>query len=247
MINGLYLSAAGMLPRINQMSNVSNNLANVSTNGYKKSNIFLRQLIDASYALDHAMGIERQQAPEDVRIDFTQGTFEKTNNPFDLALNGSGFLRVRDNAGEINYTRNGRFYQDPNGFLVTGSGMFLLSDVNNVLRIDGDEVDIMGNGDIVIDGVQTDTIGIAEFDNADYTNLYDIGMGLFKKPAAVNEILPNPDAVLYQGYLEDSNVEPVKTMVDMIELFRAFELGQKAIQIQDQSLQRVVTEVGVIR
>ena len=197
MINGLYLSAAGMLPRINQMSNVSNNLANVSTNGYKKSNIFLRQLIDAGYALDHAMGVERQQAPEDVRIDFTQGTFEKTDNPFDLALNGSGFLRVRDNAGEINYTRNGRFYLDPNGFLVTGSGMFLLSDANNVLRIDGDEIEIMGNGDIFTDGEQTDTIGIAEFDNADYTNLYEIGMGLFKKPAAVNEILPNPDTIFY--------------------------------------------------
>lgn len=247
MVNGLYVAASGMIPRIIQLDNVSNNLANLSTHGYKKSSIFLRELITAQHALDHAMGIERTQVPEEVWIDYSQGTFDKTGNDFDLALNGSGFFRVRDNAGTIFYTRNGRFFRDPNGTLVNNEGMFLLDNLYNIINIDGDKMEIMGNGDVYVDGENTAAIGIAEFNSIDYRALQGIGMGLFRKPAAVNEIPSNPATRFYQGYLEDANVEPVHAMVDMIEIFRAYELGQKAIQIQDQTLQRVVTEVGAIR
>jgi len=247
MVNGLYLSAAGMMPRIVQMDNVSNNLANVSTNGYKKSDIFLRELITAQYALDHAMGNDRAEVPEDVRTDHTQGTFGRTDNPFDLALNGSGFFRVRDADGSMYYTRDGRFHLDPNGMLINNRGMQVMDIRNNAIFIDGDEVVIGGDGNIVVDGEPLTAIALSEFDTGDYPSLSSVGSGLFTKSAAVQEIAPNPATQFYQGYLEDANVDPVKTMVDMIELFRSFELGQKAIQIQDQTLQRVVTEVGSLR
>ena len=91
------------------------------------------------------------------------------------------------------------------------------------------------------------TIGIGDFDMNGYSTLKGIGRGLFVKPATLNEVMSNPDTQFLQGYIEESNVEPVHTMVNMIELFREFELGQKAIQIQDQSLQRVITEVGTVR
>ena len=247
MVKGLYLSAAGMMPRIAQMDNVSNNLAKVSTNGYKKSDIFLRKLITSQYALDHAMGKDRAEVPEDVRIDHTQGTFGRTDNPFDLALNGSGFFRVRDADGSMYYTRDGRFHLDPNGMLVNNLGMQVLDVRNNAVFIDGDEAEIGGDGNIVVDGQPLTAIALSEFDVGDYQSLTYVGSGLFTKPAAVNEAAPNPATRFYQGYLEDANVDPVKTMVDMIDLFRSFELGQKAIQILDQTLQRVVTEVGSLR
>jgi len=248
MVNGIYTAAAGMVPRINQMDNVADNLANVSTSGYKKSCIFLRELITARYALDHALGAERTEVPEEVWIDFTQGSFENTKNDFDIALNGSGFLRVRDAAtGNVYYTRNGHFHLDPNGVLVNERGMALLDDNYNIILIDGGDVEIMGNGNVVVDDEPLTTIGLAEFDANDYHSLRSIGAGLFEKPASVNEVLPNPGTKFLQGYLEDANVEPVRTMVDMIEIYRAFELGQKAIQLQDQTLQRVVTEVGTVR
>ncbi len=247
MVQGIYTSVSGMIPRIHQERNIANNLANQNTYGYKKSSIFLRQLITAQYALDHAMGIERTEVPEDFSIDFTQGAFDKTDMPYDIAFNGSGFFRVSDNAGNVNYTRSGRFYLDPDGYMINSSGLFLLNENNNTIQIQGRNVEIMGNGDIYEDGTYADTIGYTDFDVNDYQVLSYIGRGLFVKPAAVNEIQPNPDTQMLQGFLEDSNVEPILTMVDMMETFRMFELGQKSIQIQDQTLQKVVTEVGAKR
>jgi len=247
MIQGIYTTASGMIPRINQQRNIANNLANLNTNGYKKSSIFLRQLITAQYALDHAMGIARTEIPEDLRIDFTQGNLEKTDMPYDIALNGVGLFRVRDNAGDIFYTRNGRFYLDQNGFMINSTGMFLLNNRGEPIRIMGRDVEIMGNGDIYEEGVRRDTIGLADFNANDYQTLYNLGKGLFSRPPAVNEIQPKPDTLVLQGYLENSNVEPILSMVNMIDGFRTFELGQKSIQIQDQTLQRVTTEVGIVR
>lgn len=247
MVKGLYTSAAGMLPRIVQQENIANNLANSSTTGYKKGSVFLRSLIDASSALDRALGKNGTSGVEDIRIDYTQGTFDKTGNPLDLALNGTGFFRVRDSAGNMYYTRNGRFYLNSEGFMVNGSGMFLLDVSSNPVRIEGNRVGFMGDGTLLVDDEQAGRIGIAEFNNADYQSLESLGMGLFRKPAAVREIAPGADTEIRQGYLEDSNVDPVLTMVDMIETFRTFEMGQKSIQIQDQTLQRVVNELGVVK
>ncbi len=247
MIKGLYLSAYGMIPRMNQQNNIANNMANVSTNGYKRTDMFLRELITADNALDHALGADRTEISEDPRINFTQGTFDRTENVYDLALNGPGFFRLRDTAGNITYTRNGRFYLDNNGFMTNNEGMHLLSDRYNLIRIDGGEVMIYGNGDIVVDGEVTDTLGLADFAQADYEQLVGTGKQQFVKPAAVNEIRSSVSTIVMQGYLEESNVDPVSTMVEMIDVFRMYELGQKSIQIQDQTLQRVVTEVGVVR
>jgi flagellar basal-body rod protein FlgG len=247
MINGLYTAAAGMLPRIVQQENIATNLANSSTNGYKKGEVFLRSLIDASYALDHALGRERTREPEELRTDYLQGTLDRTDTLFDLALNGPGFFRVRDNDGSVMYTRNGRFYLNAGQILVNGSGMPLLDTRNNPIRIEGNAAAVMGNGAILVDGEQVALIGLADFDANGYLAIQSVGNGLFRKPAAVNELAPGADTTVLQGYLEDSNVDPIRAMVDMIEAFRSFEAGQKSIQIQDQTLQRVVTELGAVR
>lgn len=247
MVKGIYTSVSGMIPKMNQMTNISDNLANQTTSGYKKGQIFLRKLITAKYALDHAMGRERTEVPEDFRVDYSQGTFNSTDNTYDIALNGSGFFKVADSQGNVSYTRNGKFSLDSKGFLINSSGMNLLNERNKPIKISGVNVSINGNGEIMENGAITDTIGLADFSSKDYLSLRETDKGLFVKPANVNETATNPDTQFLQGYLEDSNVEPVMTMVDMIELFRVFELGQKSIQIQDQSIGKSVNEVGVVK
>jgi flagellar basal-body rod protein FlgG len=162
-------------------------------------------------------------------------------------LNGNGFFKVADSQGNISYTRNGCFYLDNKGFLINSSGMNLLNERNKPIRITGVNVTINGNGEIMESGSITDTIGLADFSPQDYLSLRETDRGLFAKPANLNETAVNPDTQFLQGYLEDSNVEPVMTMVDMIEIFRVFELGQKSIQIQDQSIGKSVNEVGVVK
>jgi len=247
MVNGIYTATEGMIPRIVQLDNVANNLANVSTNGYKKSSVFLRSLISADQALEHAQGTDRTERPEEVWVDYTQGTFEETEEKLDIALNGSGFLRVLNTENNtVYYTRDGHFHRDLNGVLVNDENMMLLDDEFNIIIADGTDVHIMGNGDLYVDGEQVATIGLADFSENDYPMLRGIGQGLFEKPAAVAETISSSSTQFLQGYLEDANVDSVMSMVEMIEIFRAFELGQKAVQIQDGTLERVVTEVGSI-
>ncbi|MFC1485808.1 flagellar hook-basal body protein [Candidatus Latescibacterota bacterium] len=247
MIQGLYTSLAGMMPRINQQRSITNNLANQTTYGYKKTNLFLRELVTAQYALDHALGVERTEVPEDALIDFMQGPFDRTDMPSDVALNGTGFFRVQDTDGAIYYTRNGRFYLDPAGIMANARGMMLLNDLGQPVQLQGGDITIMGDGAILEDGVWRDTIGVVDFNPNDYQVLQNIGGGLFLRPAQVLEAPRNPDTMIVQGFLEESNVEPILAMVEMIDAFRMFELGQRAIQIQDATLQRIVSEVGVVR
>ncbi|MFC1649938.1 flagellar hook-basal body protein [Candidatus Latescibacterota bacterium] len=247
MIRGIYTAVSGMIPRMNQVRNVADNLANQTTYGYKKNSLFLRQLITAQSALDHANGVERTEVPEEYRIDFSQGGLDKTDRTFDIGLNGSGFFRVQDNTGNIMYTRNGRFYLDQNGQMANSTGMILLDANNNPVNIRGTNPEIMANGELFEDGALRTRVGIADFDPNDYQALSNMGKGLFTAPAGVNEIAPDTGTEMFQGYLEESNVNPVLAMVDMMEMFRTFEMGQKSIQIQDQTLQKVVTEVGVVR
>ncbi len=247
MVRGFYTSVGGMIPRINQERNIANNLANQTTHGYKKSTVFLRELITAQHALDHALGNERTEVPEDKRIDFSQGSLDKTDMPFDLALKGNGFFRVRDIEGTVYLTRGGRYYLDENGVLINSSGMELLSSRDDIIRITSQTADIRGNGDLYEDGEYKNTVGVVDFAEEDYQALVSIGKGLFLNPANLNQIPVENETQVFQGYIEDANVEPVLAMVDMIDVFRMFEIGQKSIQIQDQSLERVVTDVGTIR
>jgi len=247
MVNGIYTSASGMLPRMVQMDNVANNLANVSTTGYKKNSVFLRELITADRVLSGKLAKQPEKIPEEVWVDYTQGSFEKTGNSLDIAFNGPGFFKVKDQSGNIFYTRNGHFITDTQSNIVTSDGMYLLSQSNSTIKANGSNIAISESGDISVDGEYVATIGKADFSNDDYKQLKSIGEGLFERPANIQEKAVSSSTLVYQGYLEESNVDPVLTMIDMIQLHREFELGQKSIQIQDQSLQRVVNEVGVLR
>jgi flagellar basal-body rod protein FlgG len=236
-----------MIPRINEQNVIAENMANASTTGYKKTKLYQREVITWENALSHALGDDRNEVPEETRIDYLQGSFEETNGRFDMALNGSGFLRVMDNQGNIFFTRNGRFHRDNRGFLMNNDGMLLLNERFQPINSFGKDFVINTDGSIRIDGTVTDKIGIAEFAAVDYPNLRPIGKELFQKPPTVFEIAPSINTEFIQGYLEDSNVDPIREMVNMITAHRRFESGQKAIQMQDATVGRAVNDVGVVR
>jgi len=207
----------------------------------------MRELITADRALSGKLAKQPEKIPEEIWVDYTQGSFEKTDNSLDIAFNGPGFFKVRDKSGNIFYTRNGHFITDTQSNIVTSDGMYLMSQNNSPIKVSGSNIAISENGDLSVDGEYVATIGKADFSTDDYKQLNSIGEGLFERPANIQEKAVSSSTLVYQGYLEESNVDPVLTMIDMIQLHREFELGQKSIQIQDQSLQRVVNEVGVLR
>lgn len=248
MVKGLYYSAYSMLPRMSLQDSIANNLANVSTPGYKKESLFVNLPITTQNAFDHALGQRGAENSTTHLIDFAQGTFEPTGDQFDLALNGEGFFKVLDDSGRIVYTRNGQFMPDGQGMLVNNLGYYLLDDNNTPITITEGDLRILANGEITIDGNTSATIGIADFAPADYPSLMPVGNGLFEKPAAVNEIAAGDTTSVLAGYLEQSNVEPVTEMVDMIErMFRRYETGQKCIHALDETLRLTVSDVGRIQ
>ncbi len=176
-----------------------------------------------------------------VVTDFTQGPLVETGGVFDLALNGSGFFKVQGDDGDIYYTRDGSFTVNANGELVTMDGRQVLG-LGGAIIINGEDVTITRDGQIMVDGVNAGTLDIVNIDNKEFLRkIGDNYYGMLDDEVA--EEIPFEGEVL-QGYLEDSNVDSIKEMVEMITLLRNFEAGQKAIRIQDEMLEKSSNEIG---
>ena len=240
MIKGLYVSKAGMLPRQRQLEINANNLANINTIGYKKDNVFFRHLIDSLQGKDSLNG-EREFANGEIATDFSCGPLQETGNLLDLAISDEGFFVIQTPQGNV-YTRNGNFTLDPEGRLITQDG-FLVMGSGGEIQLAGNNINIAENGSIIVDGEAVDKIRIVHFD--DYSRLIKIGGACFSDEEGEAAIEVAPEKIqLRQGYLEGSNVTGIEEIVQMIELYRQFELGQKAIATQDSTLEKLVNDAG---
>lgn len=259
MLKGLYTAHTGMLNEQHRMDTLTNNLANVSTVGYKKEGATSQGFGDllALKIKDMSVGIRNVQPlgfnNPGVKIgenytDFTQGSYRVTDNTYDLALSGDGFFAVEftNKAGETStmYTRAGQFTLTREGFLVTGDGDFVL-DVNN-RRIQVDtllDASIDEKGVIYQNGREVAAIQVADF--VDYNYLEKYGETYYR-PVEGAEFTPS-DAVVNSGYLEMANVQPVSEMVNLIAITRAYESNQKIIQTYDSSLEITVNQLGRVQ
>ncbi len=232
MLKGLYLSKAGMLPQKQQLEVAANNLANINTIGYKKEDIFFRHLVNAVNASDPAQGEQK--------IDFSEGALRHTGNPLDAAIVGDGFFVVQTDQGEA-YTRNGSFSLDGEGRLVTQSGDPVLSD-SGELQIQGKSVKINEKGELLVDGQSVGRLRIVTFD--DPQRLLRIGKNYFSQGDTVPSDVPEDDVDIRGGFLEGSNVNGIQEMISLIDLNRNYELGQKSIQSQDRTLDKLINEAG---
>ena len=251
MLRGLYTAATGMTVQRNKMDVLTNNIVNASTTGYKQD-----ELISSSF---EEVLIERINDPyvvntsdevgpysfgthiDEVFTNFAQGSFEETGTATDLAISGEGFFAVETPDGE-RYTRDGNFSVDQQGYLLTGSGYYVLGD-NGRLNVGTGGFTVAQDGSVTVGGEVSDTIRIVRFE--EMTGLRKQGENLYY---SLNGEIPTEDGgEVLQGYLEGSNVDIASEMVDMISVYRTYEANQKILTMTDETLGLAVNDLGSLR
>ena len=226
---GLLESVETLINQEQRLNQVSNNLANVDTPGFKKETVTFDEML-------YQANRSRQRVGKGLRINtiHQQGVVQKTDAPLDLAISGDGFFRVQTPAG-VRYTRAGNFQRNNEGLLVTADGYPVLGEAGPV-ALTGTKVDVAGDGRLYVDGVQVNRLTVV---TADPKALKKEGENLFRlADGAAEEASPNSQ--LLQGHLEKSNVNTVTEMTEMIDLYRAYEGHQKMIQAVDDLAARKV-------
>ena len=257
MVRGLYTAYTGMINQQKRLDTVTNNLANASTTGFKREGLTSKsfdqmltvKLNDLSVPyLNEGIG----KMSLGVKIgenytDYSQGSLKETGNTYDLALAGNGFFTISytDKKGNTSekYTRDGDFTMDSEGYLRTLEGDYVQGEGGAIMiPVETSEVSIRDNGDIYADGEYVDSLRIVDFE--DYNNIEKFGENLYNVVDGATET--ESTAAVKQGYLEMSNINVVKEMVEMITISRAYESNQKLIQTEDDMLDKSVNQVGKV-
>jgi flagellar basal-body rod protein FlgG len=257
MINSLWIAKTGMEAQQMQLDVISNNLANSSTNGFKRANAVFEDLIYQNLRQTGSNSSEQSQLPTGLQVglgvrtvatsrSFAQGALQQSGNKLDVAVQGNGFFQVTMPDGTTNYTRDGSFQVDSQGRLVTANGLPIANGVT--VPANATSVAIAGDGTVTaqIPGTTTPqnigTIALASFINP--AGLDPKGQNLFaESPASGQPNTGTPGTnglgALMQGFVETSNVNVVQELVTMIQTQRAYEMNSKAIQTSDQMLQKL--------
>lgn len=257
MIRSLWIAKTGMEGQQTKLDAISNNLANVGTNGFKRAGVVFEDLMYQSLRAAGSATSEQSQLPTGLQVglgvraaattrNFTQGTLQQTGNNFDIALKGQGFFQVQLPDGTTGYTRDGAFQVDANGALVTNAGYAVQPGITVPANAQAVIVGADGTVSATIPGqVAPQVLGqlqLASFINP--AGLESRGGNLYAETAASGA--PNAGApttgglgAVQSGWVEGSNVNVVEELVSMIATQRAYELNSKAIQTSDQMLQRL--------
>ncbi len=231
---GLVESTETMLAQNRRLDQITNNLANVDTAGYKKEDITFWEML---YSTDHDRS-RVGKAIHDV-TDMQQGVVKETGNRLDFAIGGPGFFKVQTPAGE-RYTRAGQFMTNNEGQLVTASGDLVLGDGGPIV-INGNNISVAGDGSITVDNQPAGTLAIVTF--ANLADLEKQGQNLFALTGESQEE-PAQNFSVKQGYLEKSNVSTMKELTAMIDLNRAYETQQRVVRTIDDMDDKAISRVG---
>jgi flagellar basal-body rod protein FlgG len=257
MIRSLWISKTGLDAQQTQMDVISNNLANVSTNGFKRSRAVFEDLLYQTLRQPGAQSSQQTQLPSGLQLGtgvrpvateriFTQGNPQQTNNDKDVAINGDGFFQVLMPDGTTAYTRDGSFQTDSQGQLVTSSGYPVQPAITIPPGTQKLTIGVDGTVSATLQGVavptQIGTLQVATFINN--AGLESRGENLYMETASSGT--PNPNTpgtngagTVTQGYVETSNVNVVEELVNMIQTQRAYEINSKAITTSDQMLAKL--------
>jgi flagellar basal-body rod protein FlgG len=181
--------------------------------------------------------------------DFSPGNLVETGGKFDLALNGPGFFKVQGEEGQTYYTRDGSFTINREGNLSTLDGREVLG-TGGPINVNGEEFEVLSDGRVIVDGVEAGALDIVDIQNREFLrkigdNLYDIVRDENEEPYPDIDLGENPyTGEVLQGYLEESNVNAITEMVEMITLLRDFETGQKTIRTHDEMMDKASNEIG---
>ncbi len=257
MIRALYTAATGMEAQQVNIDTIANNIANVNTTGFKQGRAEFQDLLyqnirpagaPSSASTEYPVGLQLGLGTRPVattRI-YTQGDFRQTGNPLDLVIQGKGFFQVRLPSGETAYTRDGSFHLNNTGALVTADG----NPLEPAITIPADAQDITigndGTVSVTVSGQtasqQVGTLQIANFQNP--SGLNAIGSNLLAVTTASGQpVVGNPGETglgsINQGFLEQSNVNVVDEMVNMIIAQRAYEVNSRAVRVADDMLSQI--------
>ncbi len=257
MIRSLWIAKTGMEGQQMKLDAISNNLANVGTNGFKREGVLFEDLMYQNLRPAGAASAEGAQLPTGLQVglgvkvtasvrNFNQGALTQTSNPLDVAIKGAGFLQVQMPDGTTGYTRDGALQVDANGTIVTSAGYTVMPGIT--IPADSTSVSIAANGTVsaTIAG-QTNATTLGQFQLANFINpagLSSKGGNLYgETPASgtANVATPGSSGLgqLQGGFVEGSNVNVVEELVSMIATQRAYELNSKAVQTSDQMLQKL--------
>ncbi len=257
MIRSLWISKTGLEAQQTQMDVISNNLANVSTTGFKRSRAVFEDLLYQNIRQPGAQSSQQSQIPSGLQIGtgvrpiaaeriHTQGNLQQTGNKLDVAVQGSGFFQVLMPDGTLAYTRDGSFQTDNQGQIVTSNGFVVQPAMT--IPANATSVTIGQDGVVTITQagvaapVQVGSMQLATFINP--AGLESMGQNLYLETASsgtpsTNVPGTNGTGTISQGYVETSNVNVVEELVNMIQTQRAYEINSKAITTSDQMLQKL--------
>ncbi len=259
MLCSLYTAASGLAAQQFNIDTIANNLANVNTTGYKKVRPEFQDLLYLSLQ-EPVLQQENQGAgagtplglyvglgarPSGSQTIMRQGNLQKTENPLDVALSGSGFFAVSQERDGNNrfYTRDGSFKHDASGDIVTSDGCYVLSDNGNTINIPtgAKEISIARDGTITFtnsgddDFQEAGKLGVVQFSNP--VGLERAGHNLYQvTEASGNPQVNTADSTVEQYYLESSNIQVADEIINLITAQRAYELNSKAVQASDEML-----------
>ncbi|MCF7802870.1 MAG: flagellar hook-basal body protein [Candidatus Marinimicrobia bacterium] len=238
-------ATSNMLARIRELEITANNISNVNTPGYKRDQYFANILEDAQQATGANQTATDKAGLKMVErniVDLSQGSLHKTGNPLDLGINGKGFFVIQDeDAGDL-YTRNGSFQVNDEGYLTTSSGKRVLGDGGEIYLENG-EVRISKEGNISVNGDLIDKLRLVLPEEG--TDIIKLGNSEYQFEAQpVNS--EEDHGVLVQGFLEQSNVNPISAIVKLVALQRDFDSNQKMVQSFDDINKVSANDVGRI-
>ena len=257
MMRSLWISKTGMEAQQTQLDTISHNLANVSTNGYKRSHAVFEDLMYQNMRQAGANSAEQTTLPTGLQLGlgtrvvstsrtFAQGNLQQSSNPLDVAVRGNGFFHVQMPDGTAGYTRDGSFQVDAQGALVTANGYPLQPGITipaNALSV---TIGQDGAVSVTLQG-QTAPQPVGQIQLANFVNpagLDPKGQNLYTETAASGAATLgapglNGIGALQQGFVETSNVNVVEELVSMIQTQRSYEMNSKAIKTSDEMLQRL--------
>ena len=251
MIRGQYIAATGMMLQRRRMENITNNITNAETVGYRKEtlvshsfdDVLLRRINDTN-----ARGYGVNPGPfhfgaqvDELFTSFDMGILEETGRDSDMALIGDAFFVFDTQEGD-RYTKAGAFIVNPEGYLVDGEGHYLRGTGGNILVGHG-KFTVDERGNVMVNGENRGTLMIVRFE--DNAQLRKEGSNLFSAGGAAPTAANN--FIIRQGFVENANVDIGREMVDMLTTYRAYETNQRILTMIDESLGRGVNDIGRLR
>ena len=256
MIRGLYISTAGIDVQQARLNTLTQNLANLNTSGYKKQTVVLLNfanllLVNEKVAIG---GVPKQNRltvghsclgplVSQIYTDFNPAAAKETNKSTDLMLATEGFFTVQTPTGE-QYTRNGAFQVNGEGYLVTATGDRVLGE-NGPLQVGSEDFVVTRDAKIMVKNQEIDVLQIVSFTNPHLLSPGENSCFYQPPRGAGLQKVDNPQ--VSQGFLEQANVELTNEMAKLIEVLRIYEANQRLVQVQDDLLAKAVNQIGSIK